>query len=1101
MTFDFSQNEYQSLSKLIQREPKAIIPFVGAGLSLYGAPDARLPLWGELIDKLATTAVERGLMNSSDMERITHDRSQGRVIAATDYVIRSLGLPGFRQRVEELLDIEDKKIPPAIQRLVSIKWSLIITTNLDQFIERAWLNKHRAPLTVITHADRTQLMRVAAPGFGINQNTAGILAKIHGTVERPETWVFDSNAYRNLAGDGTSSYAEALRTLLLKNILFLGYGLSDFDIDIFIDQIITMFPFGVGSAFAVIPNTNSKNNKLLGIIRDYGIRPIWYCIDSTKFNEPDAGHGQVVEFLSQLVLDWYEIQGKLESDWQGFSAPIPDSVGRQQEAERLIEKVASSSIMGIQIVGPPGSGKTTFVRNTLADNSASVAEAGYQGIFAHSFNLLNESIFINGFYKFLFSVDGDELDNGRKLQHICRKIINRKYIVILDGLEELLRNDGQLESPIISHILMAASAGMSFVICTSRRPLKYPTLKFFDLSNLNTDNVQSLLRQRNHYEASNLVIKQISDSIGSNPLAVEMASGLLDPAHFNAYTRQKVVETTLGTFSSQHGDSLLYDLLGAMVDGLSLHENTLLKIIGIFPGSIPLGQLYTMVGSPSDAGGLFVKLGEKDLWESARELLRKRLIQSENGSKLAMHPLVREFIRGRTTNAEAENIHKAAISYLELLAGPKDPETFWDAKIFFDICYHAAKSGDWIYFDKVFFYRLNRKHKNYLGNVIGSWEDYLYLATLTLYQAGHLTESKPVMRAPYYYSCIARALKHLGRTEESKDFYRKCLRASIAEKHDETARYTNNFLSLMIISGNLSYAQQLVPVNFGTLQWIPQTWRRCWQEEYACNSVGYLYGMLGFIDKGLEFCEYGRNTWKRYGEPKRELFDYYQVYFSELLLANDGKFWSEALPIAEDAIAKGRRNGWKETEATALRTLAAINRCRSTAMYELQYLDNAERLLEQASNVISKISLPRTEAGILLEYLRTVVYRMVFFNIDVIEWHKFSEVLSRLKIIIEQSNFELLRPEYLAAKGWSALQTGNRSNAERFIHEAFRLCNENGSRLFAESSYYLVGALAQRLAVKPIWHPINLQLPTPSKLVELSYEEENIQVAIANSFS
>ena len=170
-------------------------------------------------------------------------------------------------------------------------------------------------------------------------------------------------------------------------------------------------------------------------------------------------------------------------------------------------------------------------------------------------------------------------------------------------------------------------------------------------------------------------------------------------------------------------------------------------------------------------------------------------------------------------------------------------------------------------------------------------------------------------------------------------------------------------------------------------------------------------------------------------------------------------------------------------------------------MYELQYLDNAERLLEQASNVISKISLPRTEAGILLEYLRTVVYRMVFFNIDVIEWHKFSEVLSRLKIIIEQSNFELLRPEYLAAKGWSALQTGNRSNAERFIHEAFRLCNENGSRLFAESSYYLVGALAQRLAVKPIWHPINLQLPTPSKLVELSYEEENIQVAIANSFS
>lgn len=181
MAFDTSDPTYQELRKGVLESGAQVVPFVGAGLSAYGDSTQRLPLWRELLARLILEGQSLGLIPMGGDPAIDSALAAGRYIEATDRILDLLGEPTFRRVVQHELDDTGKPVPPAIAELVAVGWSLIVTTNLDRLIARAYLEQHGRPPDAFTSLD-THRLAAALAGTLVSSET--LLAQIHGSVDR-----------------------------------------------------------------------------------------------------------------------------------------------------------------------------------------------------------------------------------------------------------------------------------------------------------------------------------------------------------------------------------------------------------------------------------------------------------------------------------------------------------------------------------------------------------------------------------------------------------------------------------------------------------------------------------------------------------------------------------------------------------------------------------------------------------------------------------------------------------------------------------------------------------------------------------------------------
>ena len=84
MKFDTSQADFQRLSKLVQHSPESLVPFIGAGMSIYGPENHRLPLWSQLVEILLDKGKSRGLINNETEVQIKDLLRKNQQITAID---------------------------------------------------------------------------------------------------------------------------------------------------------------------------------------------------------------------------------------------------------------------------------------------------------------------------------------------------------------------------------------------------------------------------------------------------------------------------------------------------------------------------------------------------------------------------------------------------------------------------------------------------------------------------------------------------------------------------------------------------------------------------------------------------------------------------------------------------------------------------------------------------------------------------------------------------------------------------------------------------------------------------------------------------------
>lgn len=1035
-----------------------MVPFVGAGLSVYGEPHDRLPLWGELLGRLVEEGRGLGLIPDTGDPEIGEALSHHRYIEATDGVLAVLGEPTFRRTVEHELDDQGKPIPPAVSELVAVGWSLIVTTNLDRLIARAYLERYRRPVMSITGAETRRLAEAVA-GTSTAKDT--VLAQIHGSIDIYESWCLTQAHYAQLLQN--PGYLIALQSLFLRRVFFVGFGLKDADFDLLMDTITRIYPAGVGEFYVLIPRTRRQDPEFLALIKRGGVRPIFYDVEEEEGDATDlfCGHRAVYECLEHLASQWTLARTSVDVTLKYFPELDPNMVERRKEIDRLIDSVSAGREI-LQVVGLGGLGKTSLILQFLQDELPTIAAAAYENVFGCSFYRADIGQFI--YDMALATVGPGSRPLPRQVDMICDYVRQHRTLLVLDGLEAILDDEGALRSPYVSQILESVVSGEGAAVITSRIAAQGGVLQRSRIVEMEPFTPAEILDFLNRWGLDRLgdaANSRLVEVTAGHPLALRILAGVLQDVPPNEATA--TIERSAVIDFADEVDPLrenrLARIFGSYFHHLSEAERALLDCLTVFEQPAP----FTLVNSAFTPGypDTIVNrpLAELDLRPIIARLLDKRLLTASPVGELSCHPTVREYF---AKHVEQESLSLAPIHrYLavEALQGaPARPRSFEEAMPVIDACRHAAACGDWTLFDDLYRHRL--MNEDYLCETLGAWEEALQLARLgddSRFPA-HFTG-----RPGYYPITAARCLKHLGRSSESRTKYLRTLEQIAFSGDPDTAMYVNNFLTLLVWRGELGGADWLVELNIRALSWIDEPWKRRWQIEHGLSSIAYLKLLQGQLGISRILFDRSAHAWDGFDSERRWIYDYYPFYRSELILLLDPNAHEEALETIAPLLAIADARAWPESLCRGYIQTAMTVLDRATQTVDPGDVATALEHLERARLTAAGMNVADVAIAYQLARLKVELARHEIGVEADLNAAELAELVDRAAVLVSTSALALATPEVTAARGALACLSRELDRAEELYERAVRQCRAQGNALALLSPRSLISWLGRRL--------------------------------------
>ncbi|MGH7340951.1 MAG: SIR2 family protein, partial [Candidatus Rokuibacteriota bacterium] len=223
ITYDKNRLYIDTLIKQLAQRPQSIVPFIGAGCSMASG----YPGWRRFLVDLLDVGLSAGLISAAEVAdlRRTFDRRPLEEVA--DRLWASLGSVTFRDKLQASFRRNGRQIRGAVCHVPPLATNLVLTTNYDQVVEDVWdeyLRRTRTggPVQVLTPSDEDAFERALAdPGH--------FVFKLHGDVERPQTWVLTKHDYHAKYHGAFSSLPLFLRRLMGGGCIpwFLGCSLQD----------------------------------------------------------------------------------------------------------------------------------------------------------------------------------------------------------------------------------------------------------------------------------------------------------------------------------------------------------------------------------------------------------------------------------------------------------------------------------------------------------------------------------------------------------------------------------------------------------------------------------------------------------------------------------------------------------------------------------------------------------------------------------------------------------------------------------------------------------------------------------------------------------
>lgn len=253
------------LDQLLGR-PESIVPFIGAGLSIPSG----MPGWHKFLATLIEDGLSTGAFNKTEGNGLQKRLKDGNYEAVADLLWTYVGEVAFVDRLRHEFRAHNIDVGGAVRRVPMLAKNLVLTTNYDRIAEIAWDDYLRQ----IGSDERVeQLLPTNKDDFDRALTGVGrFVFKLHGDVERPETWILTERRYRELY-DGPNAPASSFLGSLLSNRipLFLGCSLQE-------ERILSIMRSARRAGFGIMAYRSRKDQertmaRLKDVVKIIWLRP------------------------------------------------------------------------------------------------------------------------------------------------------------------------------------------------------------------------------------------------------------------------------------------------------------------------------------------------------------------------------------------------------------------------------------------------------------------------------------------------------------------------------------------------------------------------------------------------------------------------------------------------------------------------------------------------------------------------------------------------------------------------------------------------------------------------------------------------------------
>jgi tetratricopeptide (TPR) repeat protein len=1091
MAFDTGDPTYQELLATVIRSEAQVVPFVGAGLSVYGEPGKRLPLWRELVKRLVAEGQESGAIPEVGSPAIDALLQAGDYIGAAAAIRDAIGKPAFKRVVERELDDRGKPTPPAATALVCVGWPLIVTTNLDRMLARAYFERTGRPMERVTNLDAHGLLAAITRPPASGEAT---LAQIHGDLGVYPSWRITRAQYDELLDN--PGYVEALKALFERQVLFVGFGLQDDDFDFVLAALEKIFDSGAGEYYALVPRSRKGAPALVELSRICDLRLIYYDVDRAAGPaDPFGGHRAVFECLDHLARAWTAERTPLKVTLKYFSELDQKIVGRDRQIQRLAD-AASAGGNVVQVVGLGGLGKTTLTQQFIAERGPQLAADGYHSVFGCSFYRADIGRFISDMA--VATAGAASVSLPVQADRICAHVGRHRTLLVLDGLEAIIDAGWELHNPYVLQIVDSVVRGGGTTVITSRVPVRGVVLDRAPVIEVPPFTMRQILDYLAGWGLDRLgapANRRLVKITAGHPLALRILAGVLRdvPAEEALVTIERSSVIDVSDEVDPLRENRLARILGSYFHHLSAEGIAYLKCATAFDQPPTYAEVVDALTRRYPDTDVNAPLVERDLRPVVGDLIERRLVTLGTGNELSSHPTVHEYFarQARRDGDSLEPIHRFLADEL-LRDAAKSPETFEAAVPLIRAARHMAACGDWARFDELFHDRLMRGFRDHLCETLGAWEEALELARLG-------DAAGAVLQVPggpgYYAITVARCLKHLGRSAESREQYLDSLRGLAEARDPDTAMYVNNLLTLLVWRGELTDADRLVELNMRALSWIAEPWKRVWQIEHGCSSIAYLRLLQGRFDAAADLFDRSEHAWDDLPEERRWIYDYYPFHRAELILLRDPVAHDDALAAIEALLGVAQEHNWPEAICRGHVQAALVHLDRSDASGDLGELMRATERLDSAREISAGMNLPDVAIAHHLARFKVELARREAHEAAGWSLLELEGLVERIAVLMKASGLALTTPEVLAARGVLSYVEGALERARLWHGEAVEACRKQGNSLALASPRALVHALGRRLDEQPSWEPTGSSLDVAGLLdAELTPEWMRLRI-------
>jgi len=669
---------------------------------------------------------------------------------------------------------------------------------------------------------------------------------------------------------------------------------------------------------------------------------------------------------------------KLKLDVQKF--PIPPTyypiypmhenfTGRKQEREKLTNWLRKDSRPMLALIAMGGMGKTSLAWHWLTEDIKGSDEQPRK-IFWWSF-YDSEA----GFDRFLRKaieyfiddeIDWNTLTSTRDKMEFLNKILSQnRYLLVIDGVERVLRNYYNLGSPYQGdeikedvkgdfHSCIEPNCGMFFqwlmsgdmktkTLLTSRLyPRELDGLAGClrkDLEKMDKEDAVEFFRRQGVKEGTRTEIETACESIGYHPLYLRLLSGIIvcdpkNPGDIQEWMKYDLIPELKG----KEGHNILelaYNLLDKkkqeFISKLSAFRN---------PMDYDAIIIFNEFGGEGKLNKVLIELVDRGM-----------LLRDKKSNKFDLHPLVRKYCYERLRYKEV--VHAELIDYFAVIPESEKIESVNDLAPVIELYHHTVRAGR--YDDAVELF-INGLH-NKLYFTFGANQTIIELLSALFFEdLDKLSRLKDISDPGWVLNALANSYSRSGQLRSAVNTFKLVLDRSMNDK-----------VNLAKSQGNLAFMAQ-VPI--GELDAAETNLNRAIEINHEIKDeflkavfhkeLGRLFAYQGKFEKSekeftvaidtfekLEY-DYLGNTWACYSHCS--------------LLKNNA---DEAINHATKALKlgeKGGRYGKLEREIIlAEYLLGAAHLIREN-------LIEAEKYLSEALIRDRKINLVELEPDILLEF-------------------------------------------------------------------------------------------------------------------------------------